>query len=92
MTSPSLGTLRAQVSNLNRECARLRAEVSTLRGQLTEAQDDYRTFVDQILSGSPECWVDETDPATVVALEYVESLEGTGGGMNGHRESCGCWS
>lgn len=92
MTNASLGTLKSQVARLIKENTRLQVEVGTLRGQLTEAQDDHRTFVNQVLSGSPECWVDETDPATVVALDYVASLEGQGGSMNGHRENCGCWS
>lgn len=92
MTNASLGTLRSQIANLNKENARLQAEVTVLRGQLTEAHEDHATFVNQVLSGSPECWVDETDPATVVALDYVASLEGLSGGMTGHREGCRCYS
>lgn len=92
MTSPSLGTLRAQVSNLNRECARLRAELDAANMKIRLTKADHVDFVDKVLISAPECWVDETDPATVVALDYVASLEGQGGGMNGHREGCRCYS
>jgi len=79
----SIGTLKAQVSNLNRECARLRKEISDLT-------DQHNEFVNDVLKNAPEC-MDGDASGESIALDYVASLEGEGGGMTGHREDCGCF-
>lgn len=91
MSNASVGTLRAQVAKLLKENARLQGEVTQLRAQYQAAQDDHTEFVNQVLSGAPEC-MDDDASAESIALDYVASLEGQGGSVTGHREDCGCWS
>lgn len=91
MTNASPGTLRGQIAELNRENARLQAEIGTLRQQLKEQEDEHTTFINEVLQGAPEC-MDGDASGESIALDYVRSLEGLGGGMSGHREECGCWS
>lgn len=91
MVQVSIGTLKAEISRLNRECARLQAQVGELKVQLSEQENDHSTFVNDILHGAPEC-MDGDAAAEAIALDYVRSLEGEGGGMTGHRADCGCWS
>lgn len=83
MGNLSVGTLKAQVGNLNRECARLRAE-------LAKVEQDHTEFVNDVLANAPEC-MDGDAAGESIALDYVRSLEGEGGGMTGHREDCNCW-
>jgi hypothetical protein len=83
MPNTSVGTLKAQIGNLNRECARLRAEISKI-------EEEHSEFVNEILKGAPEC-MDGDASGESIALDYVRSLEGQGSGMSGHRDDCTCW-
>lgn len=90
MPNTSVGTLKAQVGSLDRECARLQLVIDGLNQKIRELEDDHQTFVNEVLQFAPEC-MDGDASGESIAIDYVRSLEGEGGGMTGHREDCNCF-
>jgi len=59
--------------------------------KIQQLQADLDELTDAILENAPEC-MDGDQAAVSLAIEYVRSLEGDGGGLNGHRDECTCFS
>jgi hypothetical protein len=59
--------------------------------RIEQLQRDLDELTDAVLQYAPEC-MDGDEAAYSLAIKYVRSLEGDGGGLNGHRDDCTCFS